>query len=133
MRSGTNMSLNLDGIGSKHDFNYLFNFLKNPEATYPARTIDHGAAPKEAADVSQMSDADLHAIATFLSELRVDTGSADARLLRPEDNRSGFVDDMVKVWAPGTWKSEYKDIREETDTGKEGNTGKEGTGNAGNK
>ena len=126
LRNGTNMGLNLDGIGSKHDFNYLYNFLKTPEATYPTKTLDHGAAPKEAAYVSQMPEADLHAIATFLSELRVDTGSADARLLRPEDTRSGFIDEMVKVWAPGTWKSEYKDIREETEK-------KEGAGNAGNK
>jgi len=117
LRNGTNMGLNLDGIGSKRSFDYLLNFLKNPEATYPTKTVDHGPAPKEAAFVSQLPEADLHAIATFLSELRADRGSAVARL--PVEGRSGFIDEMVKVWAPGTWKSEYKDVREETKTEKE--------------
>lgn len=111
LRNGTNMGLNLDGIGSKRSFEYLINFLKNPEATYASKTIDHGKAPKEAAYVAQMPEADLHAIATFLSELRADRGSAVARQL-PEGG-SGFVDEMVRIWAPGNWKSEYKDIREE--------------------
>lgn len=111
LRNGTNMGLELDGIGSRHNFDYLLNFLKNPEATYPTKTVDHGPAPKGAAYVAELPEADLHAIAVFLSELKADQGSAVAR---SPDGRSGFVDEMVKVWAPGNWKSEYKDVRGET-------------------
>ena len=38
-------------------------------------------------------------------------GSPDARL--PSEARSGFIDEMVKIWAPSTWKSQYHDVREE--------------------
>jgi predicted signal transduction protein with EAL and GGDEF domain len=31
----------------------------------------------------------------------------------PVAERSGFVDEMVKVWAPDNWKSGHKDLREE--------------------
>jgi hypothetical protein len=29
------------------------------------------------------------------------------------EGRSGFIDEMVKIWAPSAWKSEYHDVREE--------------------
>jgi len=111
IQNGTNAGVDLDGIGSKRTLQYLRDFLKNPEATYASKTIDHGAAPKEAAKVAKMPEADLEAIAVFLSELRNDQGASSARL--PVGERSGFVDEMVKVWAPENWKSDYKDIREE--------------------
>jgi cytochrome c553 len=111
VRNGTNMGLDLDGIGSRRTFQYLLNFLKSPEATYASKTIDHGAAPKEAAYVAELPDNELHAIAVFLSELRATRGSADAPL--PPPGRSGFIDEMVRVWAPDNWKSDYQDVREE--------------------
>lgn len=111
VQNGTNMGLDLDGVGSKRSFSYLYNFLKNPEATYGAKTIDHGPAPKEAAYVAEMPEADMHAVATFLSELRATQGSADAPV--PPSGKSGFIDEMVKVWAPSNWKSEYHDIRDD--------------------
>lgn len=116
MKNGTNMGLDLDGVGTKRSFAYLLNFLKNPEATYGAPTIDHGPAPKEAAYVAKMPEADLHALAVFLSELRATKGSADAPV--PPPGKSGFIDEMVKVWAPGNWKSEYRDIRDDVKSDK---------------
>ena len=110
-RNGTNMGLDLDGIGSKRSFKYLLNFLKHPEQTYAAATIDHGPAPKEAAYVAKLPDADLHALATFLYEDKADQGSADSPL--PPKGKSSFIDDMVKVWAPRSWKSEFTDVRTE--------------------
>ncbi len=109
VRNGTNNGVDLDGIGSKRSLQYLVNFLKNPEATYASRTLDHGPAPKEAAYVANLAEADRHAIAVFLSELRATRGSPDAPLPPPE--RSGFIDEMVKVWAPSNWKSEHQDVR----------------------
>ena len=53
----------------------------------------------------------LHSLAVFLSELKATQGSPDARL--PSEGRSGFIDEMVKIWAPSTWKSQYHDVREE--------------------
>ena len=93
LRNGTNMGLDLDGIGSKRSFKYLYNFLKNPEATYEAATIDHGPAPKEAAYVAKLPEADLHAL--------------------PPKGKSGFIDEMIKVWAPSSWKAEFTDVRKE--------------------
>lgn len=118
MRNGTNMGLDLDGLGSKRTPEYIYNFLKNPEATYPSRTLDHGIAPKEAAYVSEMSDQDLKYLTVFLSELKADTGSAAARM--PDDVKSGFIDEMVKLWAPESWKSEFKDIRNEVQSDSKG-------------
>ena len=46
------MGVSLDGLGSKHDVDYFYNFLKHPEQTYGAKTMDHGAPPKDAAYVS---------------------------------------------------------------------------------
>jgi hypothetical protein len=113
MRNGTNMGLDLDGIGSRRSVQFLTDFLKDPEATYPARTVDHGEPPKRAAYVSKLPEEDRHALVIFLSELRADQGSSAARL--PADARSGFIDEMVKIWAPDNWKSEYKDIRDEAE------------------
>ena len=115
IENGTNAGVDLDGIGSKRTLQYLRDFLKNPEATYGAETVDHGPPPKAAAiSVARLSEADLEAVAIFLSELRADKGASTARL---PTGRSGFIDEMVKVWAPGTWKSEYKDIRKEAQSG----------------
>lgn len=116
--NGTNMGLDLDGVGSKRSFAYLYNFLKNPEQTYGSRTIDHGPPPKEAGYVQELPDADLHALATFLSELRASQGSADAPM--PPAGRSGFIDEMVKIWAPSSWKSEFHDVRDEEKSEKKG-------------
>jgi CxxC motif-containing protein (DUF1111 family) len=110
VRNGTNMGLDLDGIGSRRSLQYLTDFLKNPEATYEKRTVDHGPN-KAARDVANLPEADRHALAVFLSELRADQGSPDARL--PPEGRSGFVDVMVKEWAPDSWKTQHKDLREE--------------------
>jgi len=111
VRNGTNMGLDLDGIGSKRNLQYLTDFLKNPEATYVTRTVDHGPG-KAAAYVAELPEADRHAIAVFLSELRATQGSPDARL--PPQGRSGFIDEMVRVWAPEGWKSGHQDVRDES-------------------
>jgi len=110
VRNGTNMGLDLDGIGSKRSMQYLTDFLKNPEATYGTRTVDHGPG-KAAAFVAELPEADRHALAVFLSELRATQGSPAARL--PPEGRSGFVDEMVKDLAPEGWKSGHKDVRDE--------------------
>jgi hypothetical protein len=110
VRNGTNMGLDLDGIGSRRDQQYLTSFLKNPEATYVTRTVDHGPG-KAAAYVAELPEEDRHALVVFLSELRATQGSPDARL--PPQGRSGFIDEMVKEWAPEDWKSGRKDVREE--------------------
>ncbi len=117
LNSGTNMGLDLDGIGTRRSSQYLINFLKNPEATYETKTVDHGLPPKRAAFVSDLPAEDLRLMAVFLSELRADPGSPAAEApLGP----SGFIDEMVKIWAPKNWKAEYKDVREPgTDNSKE--------------
>lgn len=113
VRNGTNMGLDLDGIGSRRSLQYLVNFLKDPEATYGTRTVDHGPN-KAARAVAELPEADRHALAVFLSELRAVQGSPDARL--PPEGRSGFVDEMVKEWAPADWKASHKDLREEANS-----------------
>jgi hypothetical protein len=52
----------------------------------------------------------LHAIAVFLSELKADRGAADAEA--PPEGRSEFIDDMVRVWAPDSWKNRFEDVRD---------------------
>ncbi len=111
MRNGTNMGLVLDGIGSKRTLEYLNKFLIDPEATYPGTTMDHGPS-KGAAFVAKLPQADLQAIAVFLSELRANPGSNASRL-PPVGGESKFIDEMVRMWAPDSWKSEHKDVREE--------------------
>jgi len=109
LRSGTSMGLILDGIGSKRSLEWLEAFLRDPEKTYGSVTLDHGPSPKEAAYVAAMPSQDLHSIAVFLSELRADAGAAEAAA-PPE--RSEFIDDMVKIWAPEDWKRRFQDVRE---------------------
>ena len=111
MRNGTNMGLVLDGIGSRRTLEYLNKFLIDPESTYPGTTMDHGPS-KGAAFVAKLPQADLQAIAVFLSELRANPGSNASRL-PPVGGESKFIDEMVRMWAPDSWKSEYKDVREE--------------------
>ena len=115
LRNGTSMGLNLDGVGSRRTLEYLVSFLKNPEAIYRATTIDHGLPPKEAAYVSALPEQDLHAIAVFLSELRADRGAGTAR--QPPPEKSGFIDSMLRMWAPEGWKTEYRDVRDEPQSG----------------
>lgn len=110
VRNGTNNGVLLDGIGSKRSLDYLVAFLHHPETTYPSQTMDHGP-DKGAAYVAELSESDLHSLAIFLSELKATQGSPDARM--PVEGRSGFIDEMVKIWAPSSWKSEYHDVREE--------------------
>ncbi len=110
MRNGTNMGLNLDGIGSKRSEEWLLKFMRDPEATYGAPTLDHGFAPKEASYVSSMPLEDLEAIASFLSGLRSDQGSASSPV--PPKGASGFIDGAIEAFAPEEWKSKYQDVRE---------------------
>lgn len=117
--SGTSMGVSLDGLGSKHDVNYFYNFLKDPENTYGAKTIDHGAPPKDAAYVSALPDADLHTLAIFLSQLRSDQGSSSS--FEPPKGESSFIDAMLDMWVPDLWRGQYKDIRDKpTSNEKEG-------------
>src|SRR3569833_804664 len=109
LRSGTSMSLVLDGIGSKRSVEWIESFLRDPEKIYGGPTLDHGAPPKEAAYVSSMPAKDLHLIAVFLSELRADPGAADAAA--PPEGRSAFIDEMVRIWAPESWKERFQDVR----------------------
>ena len=110
MRNGTNMGLNLDGIGSKRTQEWILAFLKNPEATYGSPTLDHGFAPKEAAYVSSLPEEDLLAIAEFLAGLKSEQGSASSPL--PPKGESGFIDGAIEMVAPESWKEKYQDIRE---------------------
>jgi len=112
LRNGTNMGLSLDGVGSARTYEWLYAFLKDPERNYGASTIDHGDSPKEAAYVAQMPDADLKAIAQFISELKSAQGSASAPV--PPEGRSEFIDNMVKTWAPKEWEQKYGDVRDKT-------------------
>ncbi len=111
--AGTNMGqgADLDGIGSRRSFEWIYNFLRNPEKTYGARTIDHGAPPKEAAYVMSLPKEELHAMATFLSELKADQGAATSPI--PPKGKSKFIDTMVNTFAPPEWKKKYKDIRDD--------------------
>jgi cytochrome c553 len=111
VRNGTNNGVNLDGIGSRRSPEYLSKFLREPEATYGSPTVDHGIG-KGAEYVAGLPEKDLHALAVFLSELKATQGSPDARM--PIEGHSGFIDEMVKIWAPSSWKSQYKDVREES-------------------
>lgn len=118
--SGTSMGVSLDGLGSKHDANYFYNFLKEPEKTFAAlgtKTLDHGKKPKDAAYVSNIPDADLHAIAVFLSQLKSDQGSSSSFV--PPEGDSSFIDAMLDMWVPDLWRGQYKDIRVKTTTEQE--------------
>lgn len=117
MRNGTNMGLSLDGLGSKRSKEWIYDFLRDPEATYGAPTLDHGYPPKEAAYVSSIDRETLLAIATFLSELKADQGAASAPM--PPEGRSDFIDNMVGIFAPDEWKQKYQDVREQPTPGQE--------------
>ena len=121
MRNGTNMGLSLDGTGSRRTEEWLFNFLVNPEQTYGAATLDHGAFPKEAAYVADLPKEDLRTIAVFISELTADQGSPAAPV--PPGGRSEFIDSMVNIWAPDEWKAKYGDVRDEAAAGSTENGG----------
>jgi hypothetical protein len=110
LRSGTSMGLSLDGIGSKRSLEWLEQFLVNPEAVYGAPTLDHGGKPKEASYVSNLSGEDRRHLAVYLSQLKANAGSSVAKVPPPE--RSGFIDAMVKSWAPDEWKGKYEDVRD---------------------
>jgi hypothetical protein len=110
VRNGTNYGVSLDGIGSRRSMDYLVAFLRQPESTYQTQTVEHGPG-KRAAYVADLPENDVHALAIFLSELKAVQGSPDARL--PAE-RSGFIDEMVKIWAPSTWKTQYHDVRDES-------------------
>lgn len=110
LRNGTNMGLSLDGVGSRRSREWLYNFLRDPEATYGAPTVDHGYPPKEAAYVASLPDEELRYLATFISELKAEQGSAAAP--EPPSGRSEFIDSMVGTFAPRSWKEKYKDVRE---------------------
>lgn len=107
--NGTNMGLNLDGIGSRHDLAYITAFLHDPEKNYGSRTVDHGPAPKEAAYVAQLPEEDLHDIAVFLTQLKADQGSAAAE--EPPPGKSNFIDAMLNMWAPDSWRLMFTDVR----------------------
>lgn len=111
MNNGTNMGLSLDGVGSARTQAWLYDFLRNPEQTYDSATVDHGAPPKEAAYVANIPDEELAAIATFISELKADQGSASAP--EPPEGHSEFIDNMLQNFAPGDWKEKYQDVRED--------------------
>ncbi|KPJ89566.1 MAG: hypothetical protein AMJ53_15645 [Gammaproteobacteria bacterium SG8_11] len=110
LRNGTNMGLSLDGVGSARSYDWIYSFLKDPENTYQAKTIDHGSAPKEAAYVAKLPDEDLQAVARFISQLKAEQGSSSAPV--PPEGRSEFIDSMVKTWAPKEWQEKYEDVRE---------------------
>ena len=129
IQDGTNSGLSLDGEGSKHDEKWIYAFLKHPEETYGAKTIDHhdaaassaGAAPPTAASyaanpaaaayVAALPDEKLRALAVFLSELTADVGSTSGA--QPPEAHDGFIDKMVGLWAPDSWKGKFRDIRKE--------------------
>jgi hypothetical protein len=108
--AGTNMGLSLDGLGSKHDVDYFYNFLRFPEQIYKAKTVAHGLPPKEAAYVSQMPEEKLRLLAVFLSDLKSDQGSSSS--FKPPEGKSSFIDAMLDMWVPAGWRSQYTDIRD---------------------
>jgi len=110
LRNGTNMGLSLDGVGSVRTYDWLYQFLTDPETTYVAKTVDHGESPKEAAYVMVLPDENLRKIARFISELKAEQGSSSAPM--PPEGRSEFIDSMVKAWAPPEWDEKYQDIRD---------------------
>ncbi len=110
VRNGTNYGVSLDGIGSRRTKDYLLAFMRRPQQTYRTQTLEH-APGSQAAYVADLPDSDVQSLAVFLSELKAVQGSPDARL--PAEAHSGFIDEMVKIWAPSTWKREYKDVRDE--------------------
>jgi len=114
--NGTNMGLELDGIGSRRDLAYLSAFLRDPEANYAGRTVEHRSG-KEADYVSRLPPDDQRALAIFLSQLKSDRGAATAPA--PPEGKSTFIDAMLDLWAPDSWRILFNDVRG-TDAGKAG-------------
>ncbi len=112
MRNGTNMGLNLDGIGTKRTYEWIESFLVDPEETYGSITFDHGMSPKEAAYVSQIDKQDLFDIAQFLFGLKAAQGAAASPL--PPEGNSQFINSMLGLVAPEEWGDKYQDIREKS-------------------
>ncbi|MDX8401759.1 MAG: c-type cytochrome [Mariprofundaceae bacterium] len=122
LRNGTNMgqTADLDGIGSRRSFEWIYGFLREPRKYYPAsRLVDHDAGEHDAAYVAKLPDEKLHAIATFLSELKAEQGSAAAPI--PPKGESPFIDSMVRTWAPKEWKEKYRDVRDDPEALKRAN------------
>ncbi len=111
IQDGTNSGLSLDGEGSRRDAKWIYNFLKHPQQTYGVETIDHRDPPAAAAYVAVLPEEKIKALSVFLSELTADKGSTSSAM--PPDAHDAFVDKMVKMWAPDSWKLKYKDIRKE--------------------
>jgi len=111
LNEGTNMgrTANLDGIGSRYSVEWLYNFLRTPRKMYNETLFDHTPG-QDAGFVEKMPAKDLHAIATFLSQLKADQGSTTSYV--PPKGESPFIDSMVKTWAPKEWKLKYHDIRD---------------------
>ncbi|MDQ6964565.1 MAG: cytochrome c [Mariprofundales bacterium] len=111
LREGTNMgrTADMDGIGSRHSAEWLLMFMKEPGSVYDHALVDHRPG-KDAAFVAQMPVEQLHAIATFLSELKADQGSSASPV--PPKGESPFIDTMVDTWAPEEWKHKYRDLRD---------------------
>jgi len=114
LNSGTNMGpgSDLDGMGSKHDAAWIYNFMRMPEQTYTrGATLDHGPG-KAAAYVATMDAKELHAIAAFLSSLKARSGSTVSPV--PPSDKSPFIDSMVRKFAPASWKTgQFKDMRKD--------------------
>lgn len=118
LNSGTNMGpgVDLDGEGSKRSAAWIYDFMRTPEQIYArtyarGRTLDHGPG-KAAAYVAKMKPQQLHAIAEFLSSLKVASGSTISPV--PPSSRAPFIDSMVRKFAPDSWKTgEYKDMRKD--------------------
>jgi len=112
--SGTSMGgqTTLDGIGSRRSQDWIKRFLSDPEPvykeTYHAATLDHGRG-KEAGYVAELTEQDHSLMATFLSELRSKQGASTAYL--PPKGHSPFIESMLSIWAPESWKDKYEDVR----------------------
>lgn|SRR5487761_2006943 len=130
LQDGTNGGLSLDGEGSRRDAKWIYAFLTHPEETYGAKTIDHrdpavgggtvaapptaaayGTAAAAAAYVAALPEDKIKALTAFLSELTADRGSTSSAM--PPEDHDAFIDKMVKMWAPSSWKGKFKDMREE--------------------
>jgi len=111
LREGTNMgrTADMDGIGSRHNAEWLFSFIKQPSSVYKQDLFDHRPG-KDAGFVAEMPVVQLHAIAVFLSELKADQGSSASPI--PPKGESPFIDTMVNTWAPKEWKHKYRDLRD---------------------
>ncbi|MDQ6951551.1 MAG: c-type cytochrome [Mariprofundales bacterium] len=112
LRDGTNMgrTADMDGIGSRLTLDYMYKFLLNPKTVYKTELFDHSPG-HDAGFVQLMPPKELHAIATFLSQLKADQGAADSPV--PPKGDSLFIDTMVNTWAPKEWKLKYHDIRDD--------------------